>query len=212
MTSKKGLLKKSWLYVIIDRKTCANNEIILKSPLISKGGADLIQYRDKDSSRETIIKNALLLRNLLLKTRTLFIVNDYLDVAKITDSDGLHLGQGDLPIEIARKILGRDKIIGISCHTLKQAVDAQKRGADYIGIGPIFKTPTKPAITRPAGLKLIKQVRGKIRIPFFAIGGINEETLGKVSSCGAKRVAVCSAICKASNVRNAVKKFYNILH
>jgi thiamine-phosphate pyrophosphorylase len=156
-------------------------------------GADIIQYRDKESKKEDILKNAFLLQKSLLNTKCVFIINDYLDVAKIVNSDGIHLGQDDVSIEIARKVLGRDKIIGISCHNLKQAFAAQKRGADYIAIGPVFATSLKPEY-KPIGLNLIKELKAKIKIPFFAVGGINQSNINEVRAFGAERVAVCRAI------------------
>lgn len=174
-------------------------------------GADIVQLRDKFSNKETILQNAFLLQKSFLNTNTLFIVNDYLDIAKIADCDGLHIGQKDIPIEIARRILGKEKVIGVSCHNLKQALDAQKRGADYIGFGPIFPTPTKPGY-KAIGLGSIKKLKKKLKIPFFAIGNINFNNVNRVMSAGADRVAVCRAVLKAKNVSLAVKDFNKILH
>ena len=117
----------------------------------------------------------------------------------------MHFGQGDLSLKLARQFLGPNKIIGISCHSLKQAIDAQNCGADYIGIGPIFPTSTKPGM-KSVGLGLIKAVSKKIKIPFFAIGGIKRNNLDSVLSAGAKRVAICSAICKAKNINRELKR------
>lgn len=211
MKSKKRLLKESHLYVIIDRETLKNRPVFNTVRKIKGLGIDIIQFRDKTSNKETILKSARALRKLLINTKTIFIINDYLDIAKMLDCDGVHLGKSDLPIKIARKILGKDKIIGISCHNLKQAITAQNRGADYISIGPIFKTFTKPEY-KPVGLNLIKKVSKKIKIPFFAIGGINENNISKVLSFGAERVAVCRAICKAGNISFVTKKLSTILH
>ena len=198
MESRKKLLKRSRLYLILDKKTIGKGSPAAIAAKFKDTGINIIQLRDKSSDKAATLKEAFLLQKFLLKTRTLFIVNDDLDIAKIVDADGVHLGQCDSSIEIARRILGKDKIIGVSCHSLKQALNAQKRGADYIGIGPIFKTPTKPQY-KAAGLKLIKEVRNKIKIPFFAIGDINKDNLSKVLSSGASRVAICRAILKAKN-------------
>lgn len=206
MKSKKGLLKKSRLYIIVDKKACGRRSIIDAANKIKNKGYDIIQLRDKLSGKASVLKSALSLRELLLNTKNIFIINDFLDIAKIVDSDGIHLGQDDLSIETARIILGTDKIIGISCHNLKQALDAQNKGANYISIGPIFKTPTKPKISKTLGLDIIKEIKKKIRIPFFVIGGINLKNINQVLSKGAKRVAVCSAICQAKNISSAVKR------
>lgn len=198
MKSRKRLLKRSRLYLILDKKTIGRQSPAAVAGKIKDTGINIIQLRDKSGDRAEILKEASLVRKALLKTKILFIINDYLDISKIVDSDGVHLGQRDTSIEIARRILGKGKIIGISCHNLKQALDAQKRGADYIGIGPIFKTPTKPQY-KAVGLRLIKEVKNKIRIPFFAIGDINKDNLRKVLLSGVRRIATCREILKSRN-------------
>lgn len=209
--SRKTLLKESRLYAIIDKKVSAQHSIFNIVGKIKGSGVDIIQFRDKESKKEDILRDAFLIHKLLLNTKKLFIINDYLDVAKIVDSDGLHLGQADTPIEIARRILGKDKIIGISCHNLKQALQAQSKGADYIGIGPIFSTATKPEY-EPTGLNLIKALKDKIKIPFFVIGDINLNNINRILSAGAERIAVCRAILKAKDISLAIKDFSRILH
>lgn len=205
MKSKKELLKKSRLYAIIDKKTCGQKSLLEAADKIKSLGADIIQLRDKISDKAAILKDAYSLRRLLAKSKTLFIINDYLDIARITDADGIHLGQEDCSIKIARKILGKDKIIGLSCHSLKQAIEAQKQGADYIGIGPIFKTPTKPA-AKPIGLKIIREIGRRLKIPFFAIGGIDKNNIKEVVACGAKRVAVTRAADQARDIKPVIIK------
>jgi len=210
MKLKKRRLKESHLYVIIDKKISGKRSIFSIANKIKTQGADIIQLRDKGSEKETIIRDALGLRRLLLNTQNLFIINDYLDVAKIVDSDGIHLGQDDASIGIARRILGKDKIIGVSCHNLKQAIQAQNRGADYISIGPIYPSLTKPEY-RSIGLDLIKKLKGKIKIPFFVIGGINQDNINEILLFGAKRIALCRAILQAKNISSSVKAFSKIL-
>lgn len=209
--SRKKLLGKSRLYVIIDKKITAGNSILDTAVKIINSGADILQLRDKCSDKESIVKNAFLLQRLLSNRGKLFIVNDYLDVAKIADCDGLHLGQSDISIELARKILGNDKIIGLSCHSLRQALLAEEKGADYIGIGPVFPTLTKPEYNA-IGPDIIGQLKKRIRIPFFPIGGINQQSIGRLISSGAKRAAVCSAILQAEKIPPSVKYFSKILH
>ena len=211
MNWKRKLLQISRLYVLIDKEAIkAKGSLINAAGNISDAGADIVQYRDKISDKETVLKNSILLRKLLKNSKTLFIVNDYLDIAKIADSDGIHLGQADLPIEVARRILGKDKIIGISCHNLKEAINAGNKGADYISIGPVFPTFIKPNL-KPVGLDLINKASKKIRVPFFAIGGINESNIGEVLTFGAKRVAVCRAVCEAGDISSVTKRFRSFL-
>lgn len=212
MKPKKDLLRKQRLYLIVDKKIYCNRDMPAMAARIIGQGAGIIQLRDKQSNKDSIVKEALLLRKALSNTNTLFIVNDYLDVAKILNCDGLHLGQEDSSLGIARKILGPDKIIGVSCHNLKQALKAQKEGADYIGFGPVFPTTTKPGIKKTTGLNLIKELKKKIKIPFFAIGGINKSNINEVLSSGTDKVAICSAILKARNIPLEIRYFSNILN
>ena len=210
MNLKKKLLKESRLYVIVDKKVSGRRPIFNIVSKIKDLGADIIQLRDKESKKESILKEAYRLRKLLTNTQTLFIINDYIDIAKLVDSDGIHLGQNDLPLETARQLLGKDKIIGISCHNLNQAIAAQKNGADYISIGPVFSTPTKPEY-KAVGLDLIRKVKRAIHIPFFVIGGINENNINDILSQGIKRVAICRAICRAKDIPFTVGKITNLL-
>ena len=211
MNLKKKLLKESRLYVIVDKKVSGARPIFNIVSKIKDLGADIIQLRDKESKKESILKEAYRLRKLLTNTRTLFIINDCIDIAKLVDSDGIHLGQNDLPLETARQLLGKDKIIGISCHNLNQAIEAQRNGADYISIGPVFSTPTKPEY-KAVGLDLIRKVKKAVHIPFFIIGGINENNINDILSLGIKRAAICRAICRAKDIPFAIKKFSNILN
>lgn len=171
----------------------------------------VVQLRDKKSKPQDILQEALAISNALSKTKSIFIINDYLEIAALVNCDGIHLGQSDMPIELARRILGNEKIIGISCHNLAQAKEAQKKGADYIGIGPIFSTPTKPKY-KAIGSNILKDIKKNITIPFFAIGGIDETNLHKIVSAGASRVSVCRAVCRKKNIPNAIqnlKKYLN---
>ena len=204
MELKKKLLKKSHLYVIVDKVACGNRS--LSCVVNACKGADIIQLRDKYSGKQDLLKQAFLLKKVLSGTKQLFIINEYLDIAKIVDSDGIHLGQRDTSIEIARQILGNHKIIGLSCHSIKQAQDAQDRGADYIGIGPIFTTATKPGY-KPIGREVINKLKETISIPFFAIGGINLSNIDKIKSSVAGRVAVCQAVLQAKNIRSSITYF-----
>lgn len=212
MKSRKERLVRSRVYAILDKETCFSNSLDLKRA--AKGllgaGIDIIQLRDKRSKKKEVLKDALRLHKILKGRKALFIINDYPDIAKIIDCDGVHLGQDDLSIESARGILGADKIIGKSCHTLKQAVIAEKEGADYIGVGPIFPTPTKPGY-KAKGLRFVRQAADNIRIPFFVIGGIDETNLGQVCKSGAKRIAACRPFLKKGNLKKQVIGFKKAL-
>ncbi len=209
MKLRKHLLKRSRLYLILDKPTLSKRSLEnIYSALRGKIG--LIQLRDKQGAKSDVLDLASKLSKRLKKSKTLFIVNDYVDVAIACGADGLHLGQDDLSVKEARRILGKDKIIGVSCHNLAQALKAQSQGADYIGIGPIYSTPTKPEY-KPIGLKILRQLKGKIKIPYFAIGNIHSGNITEVVASGAGRIAVCRPILKAADPKAAAKRLYEIL-
>lgn len=211
MKSKKELLRQSSLYVIIDKEASKNRPILNIARSLVNHRVDIIQLRDKKSSTDILLKEAWGLKRLLAGQGPLLIINDYLDIAKIVDSDGVHLGQDDLSVEIARRILGKDKIIGVSCRSVKEAKIAQANGADYIGIGPVFPTPTKPE-AKAIGLNSLIQISKQIKIPFFPIGGMNMGSMSEMASCGVGRVAVCSAVCQARNVSLAAERLAGLLN
>ncbi len=191
------------LYGIIDRDIRVNSlERIARGCL--RSGIRIIQYRDKSRDIRGFYRNARLLKK-IIADKALFIINDRADIARLVDSDGLHLGQDDLPIEAARRIIGGGKIIGKSCHSLKQAILAQKEGADYISIGPIFATPTKPDYP-VVGIELLESALEKIKIPITAIGGIDKTNIGRVKDTGVGIIAVVRAVCQANNIPKAVRE------
>jgi len=167
-------------------------------------GVRSFQYRNKNGTRRATYETSLRLALLAGKSGSLFIVNDHTDIAAAVDADGVHLGQDDLPIEHARKLLGKKKLIGISTHSREQAVAAETAGADYIGFGPIFATTTKDAgqVQGCAGITLIKRA---ISIPVIAIGGITHENVQDVIKTGADGVAVISAILSAPDIGRAAE-------
>jgi thiamine-phosphate pyrophosphorylase len=164
-----------------------------------EGGVDLIQLRGKNKSMGELLDLAAELHELAAKFSTPVIVNDYAEIARAAPVEGVHVGQDDDSIEVARQKAGREILIGKSTHSLEQACAAQREGADYIGFGPIFATPTKPDYA-PIGLENIKRVHEEVNLPIFCIGGININTLQSVLDAGAKRVVMVSALLKAQNV------------
>jgi thiamine-phosphate pyrophosphorylase len=190
--------------VIIDRNTVKGRNISKIAEDALRGGADIIQLRDKSSEDTSLLESAKAIKDIAKKYRRLFIVNDRADIAAAAGADGVHLGQGDLPIGEARKVLGR-KIIGISTHSLKQARKAERDGADYVGIGPIFKTKTKKGLS-PIGSSILRSVSRAIDIPFFAIGGISCNNITDVKKTGTGRIAVVSSAIKRKNVYESVKR------
>ncbi|HSB32902.1 MAG TPA: thiamine phosphate synthase [Nitrospirota bacterium] len=174
------------------------------------GGVRLFQYRDKSGPRRSIYETARLLAPLAHQSQATFIVNDHADIAAAADADGVHLGQDDLPIEAARRILGRDKIIGISTHDADQARTAEKAGADYIGFGPLFVTTTKMAGTA-RGTESLALIRQSVSVPIFAIGGINSRNVADVMRAGADGAAVISAVLSAPDVAEAAEEMVRII-
>lgn len=170
-----------------------------------KGGVDILQLREKTMSANKIIELGKKIKLLCAEYNTTFIVNDRVDIAYILEADGVHLGQDDMDVASARKILGNNAIIGISTHAPEQAKKAVDDGADYIGVGPVFTTPTKPT-TKSVGLEYVNWVSKNIQIPYFAIGGINLENVDEVIKNGAKRIAVVRAIINAENPEHAAEK------
>jgi len=205
MRSRKKRLCGSLLYALIDKGTVKGSAAVLAKKL-AKSGVDIIQLRDKHSSRIKVLQEAAAISKALKKTGCLFIVNDFPDIARASGSDGVHIGQSDLTVGEARNIVGQGRLVGVSCSNLKQALKAQEYGADYIGIGPVFRTRTKQGC-QPIGLGSIKELSKRISIPVFAIGNINRENLPGIISCGIRRVAVCRAILKSRNIQKSVEYF-----
>lgn len=162
----------------------------------------LFQYRNKRGPRKDIYETSLRLAGLLKKAGAVFIVNDHADIALAVDADGVHLGQDDLPLRDARKLLGANKLIGISTHDLEQARTAESAGADYLGFGPVFTTTTKDA-GHPRGVEQITLVRRAVALPILAIGGITLENAGEAVRAGADGVAVISAVLSAQDIAAA---------
>lgn len=177
--------------------------------IVLSSGIRCIQYREKDKSRRDIYREALILRKLTTEFGAIFVVNDHADIALAVNADGVHLGQSDLPLKEARKILGKGKIIGASTHSIEEAIAAEAGGADYIGFGPIFHTATKDA-GKPKGIGALREIKKNIKIPVVAIGGINAENLESVIASGADAVAVSSAILQGDIADNVIR-FLNIL-
>ncbi len=167
-----------------------------------RAGVKIIQLRDKTDDVRGFYRNAILIRK-TTKGKALFIINDRLDIAKLVNADGLHIGQDDLPVEAVRGLLGPGKIIGKSCHSLAQAVAAENEKVDYISVGPIFSTPTKPDY-QAVGLQLLKNVLSRVSLAVTAIGGIDKNNIGLVRGSGAKNIAVVRAICEAGNIEKAI--------
>lgn len=176
-----------------------------------KGGADMIQLRDKKMSTAELIETSIKVKNLCNNHNVTFIVNDRVDVALLSDADGVHLGKEDLSVSDARKLLGSNKIIGATAHSINEALNAEKAGVDYIGFGHIFHTNTKLKKDEPKGIKQLEKVLSRISTPVLAIGGINLENIEELLHTGVYGVAIISSILKSKNPESTTKKFHNLI-
>jgi thiamine-phosphate pyrophosphorylase len=188
-----------YLYGIIDLGYVEKSNAVRATEAMIKGGVDLIQLRGKGQSIDELVELAEELHELTARSGTPLIVNDHAEIAIKVPVEGVHVGQDDDSIEVARRKAGRAVAVGKSTHSLAQARAAQREGADYIGFGPIFATPTKPDY-EPIGLQDIKQVHRNVNLPIFGIGGIKLDNLKEVIAAGARRVAIVSGLVKAPNI------------
>jgi thiamine-phosphate pyrophosphorylase len=197
----------SGLYIILDPSVCPGRPLteVLKEAI--KAGARLFQYRNKSASMKEAYAEALVLRQIALEAGVTFIVNDRCDLALAVDADGVHLGQGDLPLDLARKVLGPDKLIGISTHNPDQVREANSGQPDYLGFGPIFKPGSKQDHDPVVGLSGLRAIRRLTPLPVFAIGGIQMDQAEEALRAGANGIAVISAVLKAPDISHAVKSF-----
>ena len=200
------------LYVITDEQVGRGRSHLQIAEAAILGGADVLQLRDKESTSGRLFQVALQLRKLTREAKVPLIVNDRLDIALAVDADGVHLGQADLPASVARNIMGSGRILGVSAETVAEAMAAEKDGADYLGVGPVFEARgTKPDAGDPRGLELIAEIRRHCRLPIVAIGGIDAENARKVLEAGADAAAVISAIAAADDIEEAARRMKGIL-
>lgn len=202
--------RRAGLYLVTSQSLSRgrSTEEIVKMALA--GGARLIQLREKDLPLPNLVQLAKQIRAMTKKAGALLIINDRLDLALASGADGVHLGQDDLPVALARKI-SPDMIIGASTHSLKEAFAAQRAGASYVNIGPIFPTKTKKWNEKFLGLQKMKLIAAKIKIPFTVMGGIKAEHIPDLAKAGAKTIAVVTAVTAAENPRETVKKILALI-
>ena len=201
------MIALSGLYVILDAQTARTRPLLELATQALAGGARLFQYRDKEASMREAYERASPLGALIRSQGGVFIVNDRCDLALAVDADGVHLGQDDFPLTMARAILGPNKIIGLSTHQPEQVVEGTAAGADYLGYGPIFKPGSKADHDPIVGTEGLRRVRPLTALPIFAIGGITLEQVPAVIAAGADGVAVISALAQADDVTKATRDF-----
>jgi thiamine-phosphate pyrophosphorylase len=207
--SKRERLAKAQLYALITKDLCVHSPE-KTAELCVKGGVDIIQLREKEMPDKQFLKSAQRVQKVLAGTGVILLINDNIPIAQAIDADGVHLGQDDLPQQTAQKLLGEHKIIGRSTHSLAQARKAEKDGADYIGVGPVWETNTKKHRCA-VGLDLVSLVAQHIEIPFYPIGSIKKENAEEVLNAGARRLAVCTGITNTRQVSACCRAFKKLL-
>ncbi len=199
------------LYLVTDRGISRERTTIQIVEAALRGGVTCVQLREKTCSTREFITQALSIKDHLKRYNVPLIINDRVDIALAVNADGVHLGQSDMPIEKAKAILKDSMIIGISAESLKNAVQAEKDGADYIGVGSIYATSTKTDTASPLGLEGLREIRRSVKIPLVCIGGLNRENAGEVINNGADGVAVVSAIVAAHDPEKAAGELKKII-
>ena len=199
------------LYLVTDRGLSRGRSTLEIVRAGVAGGVTCVQLREKNCSTRKFIKEALSVKEYLKENNIPLIINDRVDVAQAVGADGVHLGQTDIPLNMAKDVLKNSMIIGISVESLEDAIRAEKDGADYIGISPIFATPTKTDTAVPLGLEGLKEISQVAKLPKIAIGGLNQKNAGEVILNGADGIAVVSAIVSAEDPRKAAEKLSAII-
>jgi thiamine-phosphate pyrophosphorylase len=197
--SSRQRLQDARLYVLLTGAHCAATLDWIVAE-IAAAGAGIVQLREKDKNDRELLESARQMRQWTRKAGVLFIVNDRADIARLVEADGVHLGQDDLPVREARRILGPDALIGVSTHNMEQLHQAILDGANYVGVGPAFASTTKD-FTDLAGLEFVRQALAETTLPAFVLGGINLQTIDKAIAAGARRIAVSAAIARADDPR-----------
>lgn len=193
------------LYLITDRRFLRGRELkkVLEQAIL--GGVTLVQVREKDVSTREFFNVAKEVKEITDYYNVPIIINDRLDIAQAIDAHGVHLGQKDMNLTIARKILGKDKIIGISAGNIREALEAQNNGADYLGIGTIFPTGSKKDVDEIIGIDGLSKIKNSIQIPSVAIGGINKSNFKDILNTGVDGISVISAILNENDIKLAAK-------
>ncbi len=199
--------KISGLYVIVDPDACRGRDVLDVARLALEGGASMLQWRDKRREKGAQLTEARALRELCAEHGALLIVNDHADLALAAGADGVHVGQGDLPVEEVRRIVPAGFIVGASTNNVEEALAAEAAGASYIAIGSIYPTSSKePERTRAASPERLSEVKAAVGVPVVAIGGIDASNIEEVVRAGADAVAVISAVCGADDVTAAARQ------
>uniref|UniRef100_A0A7C4VS06 Thiamine-phosphate synthase n=1 Tax=Desulfatirhabdium butyrativorans TaxID=340467 RepID=A0A7C4VS06_9BACT len=203
-------MKVEGIYLVTDRKAClwkSVEEVVFEAV---EGGVSVVQLREKSLDTQTFVETAIRLRKRLHAKGVALIINDRIDVALAAKADGVHIGQSDMPYKLARKLLGKEAVIGLSVESEEQLIAAEALDVDYLGVSAIFPTPTKTDIKRQWGIDGLRRARQLSRHRLVAIGGIHTENAAAVFQAGADAIAVVSAVCSAREPRQAAAELYRI--
>jgi len=211
VSDKLRKLSECQIYGILDLSYVDNSDAVSVAEAMIKGGVDLIQLRGKERPIEELVDLAAALHELTARSSTPLIVNDHAEIAVEVPVEGVHVGQDDDAVAAVRRRVDREILVGKSTHSIDQALAGQREGADYLGFGPIFATPTKPDY-QPIGLKEIKGVHRDVVLPIFCIGGIKMDNLKRVITAGARRVAIVSGLLKAVDIAEYARTCKNLLN
>ncbi len=192
-------------YLVTDTDMCPREKLADVVGEAIRGGVTLVQLREKDISTRDFYNEAVLLKELCSKSGVPLIINDRLDIALAVDADGIHIGQSDMPVSVVRRILGKEKIIGLSAGSVEEAEEAVRGGADYLGVGAVFHTSTK-SDANDVGIEMLKKVRSAVKIPIVGIGGINADNIEQLYGTGIEGVAVVSCIMASGDPYSAAKQ------
>ena len=195
------------VYVVTDRAWTGEKSLMEQVKEALEGGITFLQLREKKLSKEAFLQEAKEMKQLAEKYKVPFVINDNIEIAQKSGADGVHVGQDDMPVEEVRKILGEDKIIGVSAHNVEEALKAQKGGADYLGVGAVCQTATKSDAS-VVSMEEMKKICESVSIPVVAIGGIHKDNLSMLENTGVDGIAVVSAIFAAKDIKEAARELF----
>lgn len=195
------------VYAVTDRAWTGEKSLMEQVKEALEGGITFLQLREKKLSKEAFLQEAKEMKQLAEKYKVPFVINDNIEIAQKSGADGVHVGQDDMPVEEVRKILGEDKIIGVSAHNVEEALKAQKSGADYLGVGAVCQTATKSDAS-VVSMEEMKKICESVSIPVVAIGGIHKDNLSMLENTGVDGIAVVSAIFAAKDIKEAARELF----
>lgn len=211
MGFSKSLFEELKLYLVTDSTILGDRDFYKCIEEALKGGVTMLQLREKEASGREFLEKAIKLRELTRKYNVKFIINDRIDIAMLCDADGVHVGQSDIPANEVRRLIGEEKIVGVSARSVEEARVAKKNGADYLGVGAMFTTTTK-LDAKVVSINELKEIKKAVGLPIVAIGGLSLSNINKLNSCNINGFAFVSAILSASDIRLECEKSLKLIN